>query len=185
MRKSMLTVLLITFLIIMAGCSFGKDLTNTPIKRVEAVLLKYQTKDKDVINDLNKVVAEDNNFNEKQRKLYIKMMKKHYSNMVYVIKDESIDGKEANVEVEIEVTDYSRILKEVEKYRQENESEFKDKNGNYDKSLYMDYKIKELMGAKETVKYILELTCSKKEGQWQVDNLSNTEKEKINGVYED
>ena len=185
MKETIQKTILFTLVLILTGCSFGKTLTNTPIKRVEEVLLKYQTNDKEVMDDLNKVVLEDKNYNEEQRNLYIKIMKKHYSNLIYVIKDETIDGDEATVEVEIEVTDYRKILKEAEEYRKKHESEFYDKDGNYDRSLYLDYKLKSIMNVKDTAKYTLELTCTKREGQWKVDNLTNSEKEKINGIYED
>ena len=178
--KIFLCMMLCTLLI---GCT--KDLSNTPTKKVEEMLTKYQTLDKDVIEDLDKVVAEDDAFNTKQREKYKKIMKKHYGDMVYIVKDETVNGESAVVEVEIEVTNYKDILKEAEKYRKDHETEFYDEEGKYDVSRFIDYKLEKIEKAKEKIKYTLEINVSKRNDKWVVDSLSNDDKDKINGVFED
>lgn len=44
------------FLFVLTGCT---DMTNTPSKKVEEFLGKYQSMDKDVLNQLDKIVKED------------------------------------------------------------------------------------------------------------------------------
>lgn len=179
-RKSILFMLMIGILLI--GCT--KDLSNTPTKKVEEMLSKYQTLDKAVLEDLDKVVAEDENFNTKQREKYRKIMKKHYGDLIYVIKEETVNGDDAVVEVEIEVTSYKEILKEAEDYRKSHEAEFYDETGKYDVSKFIDYKLEKIEKAKEKVKYTLEINVSKRNDKWTVDSLSNDDKDKINGVFE-
>ena len=53
--------------ILMCGCSLTKDLDNTPTKKVEALLNRYQTLDNSVLDDLNDVVNGDLSFDEGQR----------------------------------------------------------------------------------------------------------------------
>lgn len=174
-----------TALFFVTGCSIGEDLANTPTKQVESMLSKYQMLDEDVLKDLDKVVAEEEAFNTKQRDTYKKLMKKHYQDLVYEIKDERVDGDDATVEVEIEVRNYAEAFKKAEEYRKSHESEFYDKDKKFDKSLYMDYKLKQMEEAKEKVTYTLELALTKKDGKWLLDNLSRTDKEKIQGIYEE
>lgn len=175
--------LLIAAFALLIGCT--KDLSNTPTKQVEAMFTKYQTLDKDVLEDLDKVVAEDENFNTKQRDKYRKIMKKHYGDLVYVIKNETVNGNDAVVEVEIEVTNYADVLKEAEKYRKEHETEFYDENGKYDVTKFIDYKLDKIEKAKEKIKYTLEVNVSKRNDKWTVDSLSNDDKAKIHGIFED
>lgn len=175
--------LLIAAFALLIGCT--KDLSNTPTKKVEAMFTKYQTLDKDVLEDLDKVIKEDENFNTKQRDKYRKIMKKHYGDLVYSIKDETVNGDDAIVEVEIEVTNYADILKEAEKYRREHETEFYDEEEKYDVTKFIDYKLDKIEKAKEKIKYTLEVNVSKRNDKWTVDSLSNDDKAKIHGVFED
>lgn len=172
-------------LLLMTGCTIGEDLANTPTKQVEAMLSKYQTLDEAVLKDLDKVAAEEESFNTKQRDAYKKLMKKHYQDLVYQIKDEKVDGDDATVEVEIEVRNYAEAFKKAEEYRKNHESEFYGADKKFDKSLYMDYKLKQMEESKEKVTYTLELALTKKDGKWILDNLSRTDKEKIQGIYEE
>ena len=104
---------------------------NTPTKKVEMFFQNYQTLSKDVVEQLNKVVNEEENFNADQRLAYKELMKKHYQELTYEIKDEKIDGNKATVTVEIEVTDYSKTLKDADKYLENNKAEFYDDKGVY------------------------------------------------------
>lgn len=184
MKKRYAVLGAISILLFVAGCTIGKDMTNTPTKQVEMMLTKYQTLDKDVLDDLDKVVAEDENFDTKQREKYRTIMKKHYKDLVYTIKNETINGDDATVEVEIEVVNHADTLKKAEEYRKKHEDEF-NKDGKFDAGLYIDYKLKELEKDKEKVQYTLEVNVTKKDGKWQVNHLSNDDKQKIHGIYED
>jgi len=133
-------ILLITTLLFLFGC---ENLSNTPIKKTEELLKKYQTLDNDVISDLNYVVDNEVTFSETQKEEYIKIMKKHYQNMTYEIKDDETDGNKAEVEVEIEVTDFNKVLKEADLYLEENNEEFLDDFGNLSISKFNDYKIEQ------------------------------------------
>ena len=110
-------------------------------------------------------------------------MKKHYQELKYEIKDEKVDGDKATVTVEIEVTDYSKALKEADKYLENNRSEFYDDKGVYDAFLFTTYRIEELKKVKDKVKFTLNMNLSKIDDEWQLDKISDTDEQKINGVY--
>lgn len=175
-------VILLLIAILLTGCN-EKNLMNTPTKKVEMFLKNYQTLSDDVISDLNKVTAEEELFNTENREKYIELMKKHYQKLTFEIKDEKIDGNTALVTVEIEVNDYSKALKEAAAYLENNPKEFEE-NGKYNEFLFIDYKIKKLSEVKDTVKYTLDLTLSKIDDVWTLDNISNIDEQKINGVYD-
>ncbi len=171
-----LVLLLSLFLI---GCS---DLSNTPTKKAEEFLKKYQTLDESVISDLNNVVNESD-LNETQRSMYIDIMKKHYQNLSYEIKDETIDGDEAVVTVEIAVTDFKKVLDEANNYMNNNKEEFNDENGEYSVVKFNDYKLSKLKEAKDKIRYTIEIKLTKINEDWTVDKLDSKTYDKINGVY--
>ena len=165
--------------ILLVGCT---DLSNTPTKKAEEFLKKYQTLDNSVISDLNKVVNESD-LNEIQRSMYIDIMKKHYQNLSYEIKDETIDGDEAVVTVEIAVTDFKKVLDEANNYMNNNKEEFNNENGEYSIVKFNDYKLNKLKEAKDKVKYTIEINLTKINDDWTVDKLDSKTYDKINGVY--
>lgn len=169
-------------LLCLTGCDAGKKLDNTPIKKVETFLNKYQTLDDDVLDSLDMVVAEETLFNNEQRDKYRDIIKTNYQKMSYKIKEEEIDGDNAIVTAEIEVIDYSKIMSEAESYRLENPSEFMI-DDEYDASKFVDYRLERLKEAKEKVKYTIDLTLTKVDEEWILDDLTKDVEAKINGVY--
>ena len=176
--KKILYVFLI--MVLAVGCN---NLSNTPINKTEQMLKKYQMLDNDVMEDLNKTVDSETTFSEAQKTEYKNIMKKHYQNLVYEIKDDTIDGDEAKVNVLITVTDFKKVLDESEAYLNEHLDEFKDEYGNYIASKYVDYRLEKMSEAKEKVKYTIEIKLTKVNKEWRVDTLSEETLDKINGVY--
>ena len=99
------------------------------------------TENKSVMDDLDKVVDEEERFNTKQRESYRELMKKHYQSIQYDIKDEKINGDQAEVRVEVEVIDYSKILQDADNYLEDHRDEFLDKDGEYSETKYMNYRL--------------------------------------------
>lgn len=179
MKKILLVLFAVMFF---TGCETS-NMMNTPTKKVEMFLENYRTLDEKVVEQLDETVDESMEFNDAQREKYKALMKKHYQSLNYDIKDETIDGDTALVTVEIEVKDYSKVMNEADLYLEENKNQFKNEEGNYDKSLFMDYRLEQLSKATETVKYTLELTLTKVDDEWRLDNISDSDQQKINGIY--
>ena len=175
--------LMFSMLLVLTGCSLGKDMLNTPTHKVEEFFTKYQTLDQAVIDDLDNLVKEEVDFNNEQRDKYREIFKKHYKNLKYDIKNEKIDGDNATVEVEIEVSDYSRALAKAEAYMNDNPNEFLDENGEYDNSKFIDYQLEQLDNVKETIIYTLSLNLTKQKDEWKLEPLTSIQQEKINGIY--
>lgn len=167
----------------MVGCSF-KDMDNTPTKQVENYLNNYQTLDDTVLESLDNIVNGEELFNNDQKDSYREILKKHYQDLTYTIKDETVNGDKATVEVEIEVKDYTKNLKQAEIDRTQKESEFLDDTGMFDESKFIDYKLDMIKSAEEKVKYTLYFSLNKVDDEWKINPLTQTEQEKLLGIYE-
>ena len=171
-------------ILLVTGCSCGKEMMKeTPTKKVEKFLSNYQTLNEDVLKQLDETVDKEIDFNEEQKIEYKELMKRHYKNLKYDIKDEIIDGDHATVTVEIEVTDYSKIMTDADSYLNEHKEEFNNTDGVYDVSLFTKYRLEKLKDANDTVKYTLELTLTKIDDDWTLDTISDTDESKIHGMY--
>lgn len=175
---------ILSIALIMTGCSFGRNMDNTPTKKVEEYLNNYQTLNSNVLTKLDSIVDQEEAFDEDQKTTYRDILKKHYQDLTYTIKEETVNGDKATVEVEIEVNDYTKALKEAESYRTTNESDLLNDEGIFDESKFINYKLNLLKSNKERVKYTIYFSLTKTDDKWVLDDLTDTEEEKILGIYE-
>ena len=118
-----------------------------------------------------------------QKDSYRDIIKKQYQNLAYEIKDETIDGNNATVDVEIEVYNYKKIIDDANTYLTNNQSEFQNETGQVDVEKFNNYKLEQLKNAKDKVTYTLNLTLKKTDDKWTLDNLTDTDISKIHGMY--
>jgi|BioPla2DNA2_1021312.scaffolds.fasta_scaffold02664_15 hypothetical protein len=178
MKRILIAVMSFLFLV---GCTTATN-ASTPSKVVENLMTKYKTLDKDVINQLDKVV-ENEQITKKQKQEYKELIKKQYQNLTYKIKDETYDDNTAVVSIEIEVFNYAKAKDQTDMYVSGHESDFLDENKELSKILYENYKIEQLKNVKERTKYTLDISLTKEDGKWRVDKLSDMERQKIHGLY--
>lgn len=180
MKKILLVVVMFLTL---CGCNI-MDMDNTPKKQVEKFFNGYQTLDKSVLENLDIIVNNETTLSAEQKDKYRDLLKKHYQNLDYDIKEETINGDSASVKVEIEVTDYSKIKREIEEKRTLSSEEFYDVDNTFSESKFQDYRLDKLKDNKERVKYTLYLSLTKVDNKWKLDTISETDEEKILGIYE-
>lgn len=173
--------LVLVFMFLLMGCEI--NLTNTPTKQVEKFLINYQTLNKKVVNKLENEIEEDVSLTNDQQEKYLDFWKKHYQGLNYTIKDQTENGDEAIVIAEIEVNDYSKIISESSAYLSNNPEEFVDIYGEYDLTKFNDYKLEQLLKAKERVTYTLEFKVKKENKKWKLENLSEEDYSKLSGMY--
>lgn len=179
----MLSGLLLSFIFLIVGCDF--ETNNTPTKQVEMFLANYQTLNKEVMDDLHQVIVNDATFNEKQQEKYKELMKKHYQNLTYDIMEEKIDGDEATVVTQIEVTDYTKANSKASVYRENHKEEFQNANGKYDASLFYDYLLEQFEKVEDKVTYTINFKAKQTDsGKWKLEPLTEEQEKKIHGVYE-
>lgn len=178
MKKILLVITMTIFLL--TGCN---NLMNTPTKKVELLLSKYQKLDDEVMNQLEAVLLSDTVLSTEQKDKYQKLLERQYQNLSYTIKNEAIDGKTATVEVEIKVYDYSRAINDSEDYLLNNQEEFLDETGNIDTLMFNDYKLDKIDKVTDKITYTINFTLSKVDEEWIVDDLTDIERQKIHGLY--
>lgn len=176
--KKILWALLIIFCL--TGCD---NLMNTPTKKVEYLLSKYQSNDEEVLKQLDETLLSDAILSPEQKDRYKNIMSKQYKDLMYTVKDEAIDGKTAVVEVEVEVYDYSKAVTTTEDDLMNNPDNYKDSTGEVNTTLYNDAKLTNLENVTDRTKYTINFTLSKVDEEWIVDDLTETERMKIHGLY--
>lgn len=164
-----------------SGCE--NNLMNTPTKRVETLMNNYVTLDKKVLEDLNETLLSETVMTTEQKEKYREIIKKQYQNLSYEIKDETVDGENATVEVEIEVYNYKKIIDDANTYLTANQAEFFNETNAVDVEKFNDYKLEQLKNAKDKVTYTLNLTLKKIDDKWVLEDLTDTEISKIHGMY--
>ena len=151
-------------IVILTGCS----LNNSPTSKVEELLGKYQGLDQSITYNYLELSG-DAFISDDITDKYVDIIKKQYRNMSYEVKDESIDGDMAVVSVQIEVTDYKKIISEYDI----------DRNDNIHKEI-----IDKLDKAKDRVNYTIDFNVVKdKNGNWYLDNLTEEVQQKLLGIY--
>ena len=180
--KKIKYLLVIIFLFLLVGCS---NMMDTPTKKVEKFLSKYQTQDKEVLDQLDSVINDAGLLNDEQKDSYRKLMKKQYQNFSYKIKEETIDGNNSKVVCEIEVYNYGKAISEAEAYLVSNRDEFVTniEEDSIDYKKFLDYKIENMSNTKEKITYTINFTLTKVDNEWKLDSISDVDRQKIHGLY--
>lgn len=167
-------IIILIVLILVSGCY-----KSTPTKEVEEYFTNYQTS-KININYDN--IIDFRNYSDKQRNEYIEIINNNYNDLVYTIKNEEVNANNAIVTVEIEVYDFIKKLDEIEKYKDENITEFY-RDEYFSESMYIDFKISQLKEVSDRIIYTLNIPLTKVDDKWYIDDLPKEYIEKINGIY--
>lgn len=164
-------------IVLLTGCSCTANMGNTPTKKVEDYLNKYQTNDDDVVSDLDDVLTNDTTLTADERNDYSDFMKTHYRDMQYEIKDETIDGDTATVDAEVTVRNYADAVNEANDYRLNNPDEFDDNN------TFASYRLGKMKEVTDTETYTIIFHLTKENEEWKIDDLSDDDLRKLEGLY--
>lgn len=176
MRKIFLPILVI----FLSACTLNSS--ATPKQKVSEFLDKYKKEHTNVIEQLEETI--DSSFsNEEYKKRYKNLILNQYKNLKYEVTDEVIEDKTAVVEVEVSVLDYGSAISKADDYLTNHQEEFKEKE-NVDENKFENYKLSQMENVDSVVKYKIEFTLSKNQkGEWEIDPLSDTDLEKLHGIY--
>ena len=177
--KKILVLLISIFLI--TGCN---DMMNTPTRRLEEYLGKYQILDSSVLTELDNVV-DNSDYSDDYKEEYKELMIKQYQNLSYKIKNEQTDGDAANVIVELEVFDYNNALTEAEDYIDEHPSEFESDDNETSEEKIEHYKINTMKEVTDKASYTINFSLVKDNKKWVLEKITDSDLEKIHGLYED
>lgn len=171
MRKILIFLFL---LLIVTGC--GKEMLS-PKNEIQKLFSNYNSLSSDVLIQLDSVM-ESENLSDENKSKYKEVLKRQYEDLKYRINDEIISEERAIVSVEVEVYDLYTVLKNAE----ENKMDFF-KDEEYNEEKFWEYKLDKMLKADERVKYNIDLSLTKVDDEWKLDNLLEIDRQKIHGLY--
>ena len=175
MKKIFYTLLILTLFI--TGCGKDKKM-DSPSEKVRKYLDSYINLDDNILTDFNDMVDSIKDYTTDQKDKYKDIMKHHYKNITYEIKNEIIDDDQATVEVEIEVYDQSTVIND-----EYDEEDFLDEDGEYDVEKFNDYQLCLLDKVDTKTKYTVIFYLSKQDDVWVINEPNEIVKQKIHGIY--
>lgn len=177
--KKILVVLLAVFLF--AGCSCSLN-DNKPAEAIETFFEKYRAKDDDIITQLKDTIDNEDLTDDAKEK-YQELMEKQYDQFAYVIKDVNEENDSATATVELTVLNYRSAVLKAEEELKNNQEKFNDEEGNFSEEKYMEYKIEKMSEVTETTTHTIDLSLTKENGMWKVNQLSSDDISKLHGLY--
>lgn len=171
-------IVILMFLSMLVACG----IKNKASDAVKEYLNKYNNQQEVVLKELESVIEKEK-YTDTQKKVYKEVMIKQYKDLQYKIADENYNGDEATVKVKLTVYDLYNAQKEAEKYKNDNREYFKNQDGNYDASKFLDYKLEQMKKTTKTIDYTIDFKVHKKDGVWTLDTISEESLEKIHGIY--
>ena len=171
--------LIVSLLLLVVGCGCMK---KTAKGAVQDYLNQYKNLSANVNSDMDDVI-DNENLTDTQKEKYRDILKKQYQDLKYDIVSEKYDGDNATVDVKIKVYDLYKVQKDANDYLTTSGDEFKE-NGVFSNDLFMDYKLDKMKKTMDTIEYNITFIVTKDDkGNYKVSDLSNTDLEKIHGVY--
>ena len=172
-------LILISFLVLML---FGCSLMETPSSKVEEYLDNYNSLNDDVLSNLDTTV-EDENLSEDNKTIYKQVLKRQYKDLKYEIKDEIIDGDNAQVITKITVYDLFKSQNNSENYLNEHQDEFLGLDNLFDNNLFDKYRLDEMLKMEDTVDYEITFELVKEDNTWKIKEPNREILEKLHGLY--
>lgn len=174
--KKILIFLLFIFLV--SGC--GKN-TNSPTSEVQKLFSNYNSLSSDVLIQLDSVM-ESENLTDEQISKYKEVIKRQYEDLKYTINDEVISDDKAIVSVDIEVYNLNKVISDSDEYLKNNKDEFY-VDDKLDNNKFWDYKLDKMFKAEDRIKYTIDFSLTKLNNKWHLDELLETDRQKIHGLY--
>lgn len=176
MKKIIRLVLCLVLVLVLGGCR------DTASMAVENYLNKYNALDEAVLTDMAQIVDSEN-LSDSNKETYESIFKKQYTDLTYEVVEEEYDGDEATVKVQITVYDLYKVQRDASEYLANNAEEFNDENGMYDVEKFIEYKLDKMKNTIDKIEYTIDFYVVKTTNGWVVSSLSNSDLEKIHGIY--
>lgn len=176
-----LLVFLIAIIFMCTGC--GEDTTNTPKGEVQKLFSDYTSLSSDVLIQLDSVMAVED-LTDAQKSKYKDILKRQYEDLKYKIKDEVVSDDKAIVTVDVEVYNLRKVITDADTYLETNKKDFY-KTGTkvIDTEKYWDYKLEKMKSSTDRVTYTIDFSLTKVDKEWQLDDLLESDRQKIHGLY--
>ena len=172
-------IMVIILFLLLTGCKK----TNTAPMIVEKYLNAYINVSDDIINNINKVVDENDDFNITNKKMYKKILLRQYKDLKYTILTEEYDADKALITVNINVYDLNKADTNATNYLSSHLGDFYDENGNFNNAKYINYKLNIMYEAQDRIDYQIVFFLKNKKGLWILEQPTDDDLKKIHGIY--
>ena len=152
---------------------------------VDDYLNQYINLSKGVLKSLDETINNNEEFKNRHKKLYKKILKKQYKDLKYTILSEDYADNKALITVNINVYDFNKIDEEATNYLSRNLSEFYNDKNEFDNDLYIDYKLNLMYKAENRIDYTIIFLLEKKKNKWVLIQPTSEDLEKIHGIYKE
>ncbi len=177
-------VAVVVILLVVGICLFvkGRVTASSPKGMAEEYLEKYVKLDDSIVSNItyefnDKLTAE-------QEQFYTSVIKRQYEKLSYSVSDCVEEEKEANVTVMITVTDLKSAYDQADAYVESHRNKYEDKDGNFDTTKAVNYKLDQVEKASETISYSINIQFFKDDlGKWVMQNLSDADLKKLSGTF--
>ena len=203
-------ILLPLFIIALSACTLGM---STPKQVVSSFLDKYKNEDSNILSQLDETINTqftNEDYKKRYRTLMTNQYKNmeykikdesieddnaiveaeitvyDYASAIrnandylnsnpneFTIDSPTIDMDDANDET----------TKDTEDDKAKKDEDKKLDSSNYDQDKFTNYRLTQMENVNDTVTYTIQFTLTKVDGKWQMDQLSNTDIEKLHGIY--
>ena len=161
MFKKIIAIILLVFLL----TSCYKKISAASV--VDDYLKQYVNLSKDVLKSLDETIDNHEEFKDKHKKLYKKILRKQYQNLKYTILSEDYDTDKALITVNINVYDFNKIDEQATNYLSKNLNEFYNDENEFDNDLYIDYKLNLMYKAEGRIDYTIVFLLENKNNKWE------------------
>ncbi len=176
MKKTIILVLSTLAILLLTGCG-----TNTPKDKTNEYLSRYNLLSDDVVQSINTSISKEGLSTSNQNK-YREVLERQYKSLKYEIKDETINGDDAAVNVQITVYDLFKSEQVSLDYLNNNHDQFYN-DDIFNQEEYDKYKIENMLNTSDVIVYDIIIYLKKQNGTWIVQNPDTITLEKIHGIY--
>ena len=166
-------------LIFLTGC----NKVISPKKEVLNYLESFSKIDDELIQEINTIVDENDEFSPEHKELYKEILINQYKSLEYSFLSEEISKDSALVRFNITVNDlnkaddlaFDEVSKNMSKY-------YTDKN-EFDNNRYITDKLLFMKNITERVDYEITFYLYKKKNKWVLKDPTSEDLEKLHGIY--
>ncbi len=169
-----ISLIVLVVLVLLGKLILSKTTTETPIVLTKQFMSQYQKATDKVMKDVK--YPYDDELTDVQLAKFKELVKSQYLSLDYEIVDKNIGEIDAIIKVEFEVLDYASSYEKANSYLSLYEKDMSEEKKN-------DYRLKQMQNTQEKIKYGLEFSFYKLDGEWKMLEVTKSDLSKLAGTY--
>ena len=177
--KNKIYIIITIFCFLLTGCLKKESPTTVVSKYLDS----YIKLDDFIIKEINRVIDENDEFNEEHKSIYKEILINQYKSLKYVVLDKEIDESSALVRVNITVNDLNIAEENAFNYVSKNLKNYYNDKNEFDNNKYITDKLNAMKNVNERKDYEIIFYLEKKNNEWFMHDPTDEDLEKIHGIY--